>query len=156
MAGFLGRELSERDGNGRLLKTGFCLLPTAGERPFTFRFACCGIAVEAETVAVDGTTWIQFDALQGHVPFSAANPPTSSTRRAMLSHIRRRHGVLTSDGRSISARRRIEAPVPLNPVGLVATAAAFMAELAPEIAALAEYLPPRRPESRPSLVAGLN
>ena len=89
-------------------------------------------------MAVDATAWIQFEALLGHIPFTAAG---ADTRRAMLSHIRRRHGVLATDGRAISARRRMPAPVPLNPVGLVATAAAFMAELVPEIAALADYLP---------------
>jgi hypothetical protein len=139
VADFLGRKLDDQASNGGLLKSGLHLFDLTGERPLTFTFSAHGVAVEAELVQDNGVVMLQFDALLGRVPFTARG---GHARHAMLAHIKARGGMLVTDGRWVSARSRVTAPTPLNPFSLVATAAAFMMALAPEMAELADYLPP--------------
>lgn len=109
--------------------------------PLAFRFSCHGIPVACVADQADGTGRLTLDAVIGRVPYTVEG---RAARERLLATVRRRRGMISTDGREVRVRERMPIGLPLSPVQLITGLANFMLRLEPEIAALADCLPPSR------------
>lgn len=113
--------------------------------PLSFSFRCHGIPVHCVADSTSEGGRLTLDAMIGAVPYTVES---RAARERMLSAVRDRRGVLTTDGREVRARDRIAVPLPLSPVSLISGMTAFVLRLEPELELLATCLPGAAPGGR--------